>query len=104
MEKSERAVIKAWLRQYRTYKARVRYLRNGPVNKQKEYEDAARKVRSLNLAWKSIGKEERKLLRARFIKKKNWSELAAETHYSERWLREKCNRAIDKLAAVIFVP
>lgn len=101
-KKERRAIIKRWLKQYRMYKVKIKTLQ-GLAEHQKEYYNAVHVVGSIDSAIAILSAEEQRIVKEKYIKEKSWRCLSLETYYSERWLREICNRAVDKIALTIFV-
>lgn len=101
-KKEGRAIIKRWLKRYRIYKSRMKTLQ-GLAEHEKEYKTAVHIVSSIDNAMEAISEEKQRIVKEKFIKGKSWRRLSLETYYSERWLREICNRAVDKIALTIFI-
>lgn len=61
-----------------------------------------RVVAKIDRAISSLDRESADIIRLYYLDKRSWVEIAAKYHYSEEWTRKKSNKAIRRMALIIF--
>lgn len=64
--------------------------------------DIERIIRKVNRAIEGLSKENKQLITAYYIDGKNWQEIGKDNYFTEKWARDKGNKAIKELSKMIF--
>ena len=72
------------------------------IELRRDREELVRIVGKIDYSVENLKKEEAEIIRAYYFEGKSWVQIGYEHNMSERWAREKGNRAVKELALMMF--
>ena len=82
--------------------SRHEYLNQRIAEAQSTIDEIERILRTINRTIDGLPKDDGKLIRDHYIDRKSWRDISNEVYLTEKWARDRGNKAIKEMAKMIF--